>query len=149
MARTGALPHRLADLGSQVVIEGHITSGDHEQHDTSVAAHGLTNRDGLDNAGHRFGTPVNLCGTDADTSRVQGGIGSPVNDETASGRLGCEVAVVPRPVKAIEISVEEATAVGIVPKSDRYRRKWCSAHELASSADNGQTFLVKDGHVHP
>src|SRR6185437_16822514 len=134
-ARVGA--DDIADLLLQRLVEPGPRLQTHEEHDAHVAAPFLPYRDRLDHLFQTFHRGVDLRRADAHAARIQHRVGAAVDhDAIVFGECGV-ITVVPYTGEALEVSCPIPRTVRIVPESDRHRREWRRANELAAVAAHG------------
>src|SRR5580693_10549936 len=91
------------------------------------------------------------CGIDVGAAQtysaaVEGGVGTPVDDELPVGGFGDPVAVGPHPGKAFEVGARVSRAVWVVPQRHRHRRERPGDHHFTDFADHAGTGIIPGLH---
>src|SRR5262249_31179454 len=108
----------------------------------------LADHDALQDLRQLLHLAIDLRRADADAAGVQHRVGAAVDDDAAMlGQLHI-VAVMPDVGIALEIGGAIAFAVGIIPESDRHRRKWRRADQLTLLALDRFALVVPDLDLH-
>ena len=117
VARAGRFANAALDRLAKVVRQRETLPKLHEQHDPFVVAETLSNDKALDDRVDLLHLPVDLGGADADTARIQRGVGAAVDDQAVVfGQLGV-VPMAPHARIDVEIRLVVLAPVGIVPEA--------------------------------
>src|SRR5262245_19099476 len=101
---------------------------------------------GAGDLSHAIEGGIDLCTTDANASRVEGGIAASVDDHPSIGREFHIITVAPQTRVDVEIGVIVAAAVGIVEKSQGHAGQRLTAYELARLTQHCFAILVEGRH---
>src|SRR6185437_4716271 len=91
----------------------------------------------IENLGQVFNHTIDLARSHTDTHTIDGGVGAPVNDDSAGWGDLHPVAMPPDARKRLEIALTVTLVVGIVPEVD-----WHGWHRLG---DNQFAYFILDG----
>src|SRR5439155_6406581 len=153
MPRRGVGAYVALDAIDQGVVERQPVAEPHEQHHAHVADRVrrpiLADDDALHDFVELFDLAVDLGGSDAYTTRIEGGVRAAIDDHPVVGGQLDPVAMTPYPGETLEVRRAILGTVRVVPESNWHRRERRSADELALLPAHRLAILVEDLDLHP
>src|SRR5690606_33872964 len=135
-----------ADSGSegfgQVVRNALAVCRDDEQYHFHVAVDLAADDEAIFDLGDGFDLSVDFGGADSDAARVEGGVGTAVDDGAAVFGEFDEITVGPNAGEAVEVGVLVARVVRVLPEADRHGRQRLAADQFAPAVADRLTVIA-------
>src|SRR5439155_20200291 len=129
--RGGVLADSALDCVDERIVERAAFAQLDEEHNPYVARPVLPDHQRLDDLVELLDLAVDLGGADAHAAGVQHRVGAAMDDDAAVRRDLAPVAVAPDVRVLVEVGGAVLGAIGVIPETDRHRRKGLGADQLS------------------